>query len=212
MVSLRCVVACHRPHVVVAPEARRRGQRGWTPDAWRNTHNESLFVSSQMPRAVFRMAAAQKFSGGLLPKLETTSCHVLMSPGMDELKLFVGICTVAAGHIEILNAGNHVFTLLWRGSRAALRDVILQICKVGTVRQIAPGGIATARLHGALGSQDLWRIRLVILEGELRLYLIHRGIGARELLRQKDAVLTAAVATLIRSKAAGSVLLLNQLL
>jgi len=33
------------------------------------------------------------------------------------------------------------------------------------------------------------------LEGELRLDLIHRGIGARELLRQKDAVLTAAVAT-----------------
>ena len=35
-----------------------------------------------------------------------------------------------------------------------------------TVRQIAPSSIATARRHGALGCQDLWRIGLVIPEAD----------------------------------------------
>jgi hypothetical protein len=60
----------------------------YLPFKQQNTHNQKMYFSW-----------FQINSGAL------SSAH---PRGISTEILFVGICTVAAGHIEILNAGNHL--------------------------------------------------------------------------------------------------------
>ena len=99
----RHVVACHRPHVVVAPEARRRGQRGWTPDAWRNT-----LVAGDCPYLVGGIPTPLKNDGvrqlGLLfPRYGTIKHVPNHQPVIYHWYLFMISCTCSWALVLVQN-------------------------------------------------------------------------------------------------------------
>jgi len=95
----RHVVARHRPHVVVAPEARRRGQRGWTPDARRNTlaAGDCPYLVGGIPTPLKNMSSSV---GIIIPKIwNNKTCSKPPTSNLslvlvhDLLYLFMSSCT-----------------------------------------------------------------------------------------------------------------------
>mmetsp|Transcript_48319 Transcript_48319/g.67123 ORF Transcript_48319/g.67123 Transcript_48319/m.67123 type:complete len:212 (-) Transcript_48319:20-655(-) len=206
------VVKCHGAHMLVTANTRRRRKWRRSPDARWNTYHEALLIASRLSCTILRMALAQKFSSRLAVELQAKTCHMLMSPSMYQFKLFVGVALIGAWNVEELHAGNHVYALLGWRSFSTLRHIILQIRKVGAVRQVSSRGITARWLHGRTSRSNFRSIWFIVLKSEFGLNLIDWSVVWWKLFCQKDSMLAAAITTLVRGEAAGRVLLLQQLL